>query len=123
VSGPLRIDRIAPHVGGLQIDAEPVFERCYVADSFVSRLVGVLGTRRLEEDEALVIPRCAAVHTLGMRTSIDVVFLDGRSRVIGVNAALRPFRAARGPGARLAVETAAGAFPWRIGQRVSVRLL
>jgi protein-S-isoprenylcysteine O-methyltransferase Ste14/uncharacterized membrane protein (UPF0127 family) len=52
------------------------------ARDFLGRCVGLLGTRKPERDRALHIVPCSAIHTFGMAYSIDVLFLDGRGRVI-----------------------------------------
>ena len=50
------------------------------------------------------------MHTFFMRFAIDIVFLDRRGRVIKIQSSLKPWRfSAIVPGARMAVELAAGA--------------
>lgn len=48
---------------------------CHVADSFVTRLIGLMGRAQLGEGEALWFPRCSSVHTWFMRMPLDIVFL------------------------------------------------
>jgi uncharacterized membrane protein (UPF0127 family) len=78
------------------------------ATTFATRLVGLLGQPPLQQDEALLIAPCRAVHTFGMRYCIDVVFLDERNRVIKIVAAMPPRRIAWCWRARMVVELAAG---------------
>jgi uncharacterized membrane protein (UPF0127 family) len=52
-----------------------IADMCHVADSFVSRLKGLMGRTRLNQGEGLLIPRCNNVHMWGMRMSLDIVFL------------------------------------------------
>lgn len=66
-------------------------ERCVRADSFVTRLVGLLNHASLPVGEALLIAPCRQVHTLFMRFPIDAVFLDGADTVVGVES-LAPWR-------------------------------
>lgn len=72
------------------------------ADTFLSRLKGLLGTPGPGEGEGLWIVPCRCVHTFGMRFPVDVAFLDAGGVVVGVLAGLppnrigRPFRNARG---------------------------
>ena len=66
--------------------------RAGVADTFLSRLVGLLGQRSLNEDEGLWIKPCRSIHTVGMRFSLDVVFLDAQNRVVKTRSGLAPFR-------------------------------
>jgi uncharacterized membrane protein (UPF0127 family) len=48
----------------------------WVAAGFGLRLLGLAGIRALPAGRGLLIPRCAAVHTWGMRFALDVAFLD-----------------------------------------------
>jgi uncharacterized protein len=54
-----------------------------IADTFWSRLIGLLGRRSLGLGEGLLLDPCSSIHTMGMRFSIDVVFLDRAGRVLG----------------------------------------
>jgi uncharacterized membrane protein (UPF0127 family) len=83
--------------------------RLLVASTFGQRLVGFAGLASIPPDHALLLPRCSSVHTAWMRFAIDVAFLDGDGRVLALTEALGPWRLARHPGARAAVETRAGA--------------
>ena len=56
--------------------------RAACARSLGERLRGLLGRRGLGPGSALVIERCGAVHTLGMRFAIDLIFLDRAWRVV-----------------------------------------
>lgn len=62
------------------------------ATSLGARLRGLLGTRALSPGSSLLIAPCAAIHTFGMRFSIDVVFLDRRGRIIRIDTAVAPWR-------------------------------
>ena len=46
------------------------------AESFLSRLRGLMGRRRLTEGCGLLLTPCNSVHMLFMRFAIDVVYLD-----------------------------------------------
>jgi uncharacterized membrane protein (UPF0127 family) len=82
--------------------------RARVADTFFSRLRGLLGRAGLPQGEGLFFPRTRSVHTHFMRFPIDVVFLDDERRVVAVSRALRPWRFAREAGADAVLELAAG---------------
>ena len=79
------------------------------ARGFLGRLVGLLGCSRMGHDEAFLIDRCAAIHTIGMRMSIDVVFLSAHGVVTNVYHCVRPGRVLRCPGAAHVLELAEGA--------------
>jgi uncharacterized membrane protein (UPF0127 family) len=53
-----------------------------IAETVVSRLLGLALLDRAEAGEGLLIPRCRAVHTFGMRFPLDLIFLDRAARVI-----------------------------------------
>ncbi|MHB1936250.1 MAG: DUF192 domain-containing protein [Acidobacteriaceae bacterium] len=66
--------------------------RIAVADTFLMRLIGLLGRRRLDADAGLWIRPSSGVHTFGMLFSIDVVALDRKLLVCAVWPRLRPWR-------------------------------
>ncbi len=63
-----------------------------VADNPWTRLVGLLGRRGLEPGEGLLLRGEQAIHTFGMRFTIDVVYLDRDARVLRALHQLRPQR-------------------------------
>jgi uncharacterized membrane protein (UPF0127 family) len=74
------------------------------------RLVGLLGRPSLPGGCGLLISPCNAVHTLGMRFVIDIVFIDSTWRVLRTFAAVPPgrFSVWGGWGARHTLEVQAG---------------
>lgn len=62
------------------------------ATKFLERLVGLLSYKELPGDSGLLIRKCGAVHTFGMRFTIDVLFLDAEDRVLKI-VTLPPWRA------------------------------
>jgi uncharacterized membrane protein (UPF0127 family) len=68
-----------------------------VADSYVRRLVGLLGkTKRWAKiGTGLWIVPSRGVHTIGMLFPIDLVFLSKEKEVVHVEEHLRPFRISR----------------------------
>ncbi len=52
-----------------------VAEKGIVADSFWTRLIGLMGRVRFENGEAIFFPRCSSIHMWFMRMAIDVAFL------------------------------------------------
>jgi len=63
-----------------------------IADTFFSRMKGLLGRSSLPDGEALLITRCNSIHMLFMRFAIDVVFLDKNDVVVGLVRSIKPFR-------------------------------
>lgn len=62
------------------------------AATTVERMRGLLGRSSLGPGAALLIERCGAVHTMGMRFALDLVFLDRGWRIVRV---VRNVRAGR----------------------------
>ena len=63
-----------------------------IADTSLTRFVGLMGRASLAPDHGLLIRPSNGVHTLWMRFSIDVLLLDKEHRVLSVYNSLRPFR-------------------------------
>jgi uncharacterized membrane protein (UPF0127 family) len=60
-----------------------------VAAGFQARLLGLAGLDRHDAGAGLLIPRCASVHTFGMRFALDLHFLDETGAVVLVRPARR----------------------------------
>jgi len=60
------------------------------ADNWLERAVGFLPRTSIAPEEGLWFEHCHAVHTIGMRTALDVVFLDKDMRVVKVEANVAP---------------------------------
>jgi len=102
---------MAPRLGTLTLrraDGRIVSESVTVMDSFVRRMKGLLGRRRLRQGEGVVLRPSWSVHTWFMRFPIDVAFLDPDQVVLRIETSLRPFKTASCRGAREVVELAAG---------------
>ncbi len=79
-----------------------------LADSFFTRLKGLLGTKSLLAGEGLVIRPCSGIHTFGMNYSIDVVFAAADDRVARTATCLEPGRLLACHGSRYVIELPAG---------------
>jgi uncharacterized protein len=66
--------------------------RVRVADSFLSRMIGLLGKRSLRPDGGAWIVPANSIHTVGMLFSFDLVMIDKDFRVVNVKEMVRPFR-------------------------------
>lgn len=66
--------------------------RITIADTSVTRLVGLVGRRRLDAGCGLLISPSFGIHTFGMLFAIDVVALDTRLQVLKLWHRLAPFR-------------------------------
>lgn len=80
-----------------------------VADSFPSRLRGLLARPPMSKEQGLLLLECSSVHTVGMGYAIDVAFLDAEGRVVRSIVDLEPWRfGLGGAGAIHALELPAG---------------
>jgi uncharacterized membrane protein (UPF0127 family) len=79
-----------------------------IAGDSGARRRGLLGRDGLATGTALVIAPCSAVHTFGMRFSIDVIFAARDGRVMKIARDVAPRRFAVAWGAFAAIEMAAG---------------
>src|SRR4051794_13919025 len=79
-----------------------------VATGFRARTLGLSHLDREDAGPGLLIPKCASVHTFGMRFPIDVRFLDGDGTVVStrIGVPARRFVACRGAAAVLEVPAA-----------------
>jgi len=103
-------------------DGRIVCEEVTVADTFVSRTVGLLGRRSLSPGKGITLRPSFSIHTFFMRFPIDVVFLGQDLVVLKIAASLPAFRTASCRGAREIVELSAGECERRglgIGDRVA----
>jgi uncharacterized protein len=61
---------------------EIIATRVQPAATWLERALGLLMRRDIRPDEGLWIEPCSAIHTIGMRVPIDVIFLDKARRII-----------------------------------------
>lgn len=105
-------------------DAQTLAQRVGVANSFISRGVGLLNRSALEADEGLWIVPCSSIHMMFMRFSIDVIYLDKRLTITKIVPALKPWRFSFGPRHTWSVlELPAGALlrvPCAVGETLEV---
>lgn len=74
----------------------------------LERMRGLLGRSPLQPQQGLLITPCAAVHTIGMRYPIDLIFLGQDWRIQKLVPALPPFRIAWAWGAHQVIELLGG---------------
>jgi uncharacterized membrane protein (UPF0127 family) len=75
------------------------------SEGFFERMIGFLSRSSVDPDDGLWFDRCAAIHTVGMRARIDVIFLNSAYRVIRIDRSVPQFRLAVAcPGAHAVVE-------------------
>ena len=65
--------------------------RVRVADSILSRLIGLLGKRSLPPHSGVWIFPASGIHTIGMLFIFDAVLIDKDFKVVGLRELIRPF--------------------------------
>jgi uncharacterized protein len=65
------------------------------ADTFLTRLMGLLRRKHLAPEEALWLVPGKGVHTVGMKFPIDVIFIDKDKKVVALIPSMAPNRATR----------------------------
>ena len=79
-----------------------------VAATRATRRRGLLGRESIGASEGLLLTPCKAIHTVGMRFPIDVIFIDRDGRAVRIVPALAPWRIAMSARAKAVIELAAG---------------
>jgi hypothetical protein len=67
-------------------------ERIRVAETSLSRMVGLLRDKCLEPGTGLIIYPSQAIHTVAMKFAIDVIFVDRKWKVVSLRPEMVPFR-------------------------------
>lgn len=94
-----------------------------VANTFPSRLRGLLFRPQMEVGEGLLLAPCSSIHTFFMRYEIDVVFLDRSCCVRKIVPHVKPWRAAGCRGAYQVLELPGGAaqvYGLAIGEQIGL---
>lgn len=93
----------------------PVVSGALKADTYMTRLLGLIPRRTLGPQEGLWLDPCAMIHTCFMSFPIDAVFLDTGCRVVKVCPELKPWRFSPWVGgAQSVLELSSGAAAGRI---------
>lgn len=69
--------------------------RVAIAETMLTRMMGLMGKENLGETDGLWIHPCNSIHTFFMRMSIDAVFLNKDNTVVAIYPALKPWRMTR----------------------------
>ncbi|HHX77395.1 MAG TPA: DUF192 domain-containing protein [Firmicutes bacterium] len=79
----------------LQENGTALLEEAEIADTFLTRLKGLLCRKGLPAGRGLLIKPCRSVHTFGMAFPIDVAFVDRDSRICHLVENMLPGRVSR----------------------------
>lgn len=88
---------------------ETLAERAELAETFITRFLGLQGRKALPEGAGLVLAPTSSIHMFFMRFAIDAVFIDEALRVTRIGRRLRPWSIGPfSPGAVYCIELPAG---------------
>lgn len=100
----------------------PLPVRVMRTGNMFERMRGLLGREPLQAREAMLIDRCASIHTCGMRYSLDLVFMDRSGKIRKLVHNLKPWRFAACYAACMTLEMPAGAIDL-LNLKTGMRLL
>ncbi len=83
-------------------------ERVKPATGFRDRMFGLLRHARLAQGAGIWLAPCKAIHTVGMRFPIDVVFVSRSGTILRIDPAVPPYRFRLCWRAGSVIETSAG---------------
>lgn len=63
-----------------------------IANNPITRLIGLLKYKSIDENQAMFITPCNSIHTIGMRFNISVIFIDKNYKVTKFIPNMKPFR-------------------------------
>lgn len=92
------------------------------AETFASRLVGMMGRKEVADGEGLWFPRCSSVHMKFMSCPLDIVAIDREGVVVGCDTVAPWQKVPRRPGAASVLEVRAGSSA-SLGIKPGARLL
>lgn len=75
-----------------QTSKKEIASNVAVATGVLKRMKGLLSMDSLAKGEALLIKPCKSIHTIGMKFSIDVIFLDKDNNIIAMKKYMKPNR-------------------------------
>ncbi len=71
-------------------EAKEMYHKVKIANTFFGRLKGLVGYKRFQDFDAMLISPCQQVHTFGMRYPIDVIFLSEKGQVLSIEDNIPP---------------------------------
>jgi len=84
-------------------------EKTEIADSFFTRVRGLIGHTPLNPGEGMIIRPCNGVHCMFMSFPIDVIFVNKQWQVVHIEDSMSPWKiGGLISGAAFVIETAAG---------------
>ncbi len=99
----------------LKRTGEVLAQEVEVANTYFTRLKGLMFRRGMKEDTGLLLDPCPQIHTCFMRFAIDAIFLDKNGEVLYVAEQMKPWRFGRFVrGSRYTLELPGGLLKGRV---------
>jgi uncharacterized membrane protein (UPF0127 family) len=93
----------------LVIGKKVTIDNLIISESILSRMVGLLGRSGLKQGSAMLLKPCGSIHTVGMKFSLDLIFLDKDNCIVRTVCGVAPNRFVLGGfGAKSVVEVESG---------------
>jgi hypothetical protein len=71
---------------------EILTDKVIVASSFSKKLFGLITGPELDDNTCFLIENCSSIHTVGMKYSLDIIFLNEHGNIIRIFEKMPPFR-------------------------------
>ena len=88
--------------------SKPILRRVRIPKGFYHKAKGLLGEKRLEKDTGMLFTNCNSIHMMGMRYSLDLVFMSKEGFVLKCQENIPPWRIAWCLKSFMTLELAAG---------------
>lgn len=96
----------------------------YIADSFLGRLRGLLGTKELAEYTGLLLENCNSIHMFFMRYALDIVYMNADFKIIKMVYNVKPWHISGCFQAKYTLEIPVGTineYEWHIGDTLILK--
>lgn len=95
-----------------------------VPASFFQRAKGLLGKKKLLDNESMLFYNCNSVHMFAMKFSLDVIYLDKKFKVVKLVDSLKPWHCSFSAKAKHTLELPLGAitkFNVQLGEQFLIK--
>ena len=82
------------HIQKIHLEGAPIsapFLEVKIADSFLTRLTGLMFQKKLPQGTGLLLAPCNSVHMCFMNFAIDVVYIDKEYEILKIVKNLKPW--------------------------------
>lgn len=104
------------------MDDKLILDKVVLADRFFYRLKGLMGKRKIEDGEGLLIRPCNSVHTFFMKFNLDIAFVDNNFMILYIYRDMTPNKLSQiYKKSKFVIEARAGSFSkLKIGDEVKI---